>query len=63
MQFLVVILAAFVAYAFGAVWYTFMSKPWMVAAGIPMDASGKPKGNGDGAMALKKICLCSLACR
>ena len=49
MQFLVVILAAFVAYAFGAVWYTFMSKPWMVAAGIPMDASGKPKGNG-GAM-------------
>jgi hypothetical protein len=46
MQFLVVILAAFVAFAFGAFWYTYMSKPWMVAAGIPMDASGKPKGNG-----------------
>ena len=46
MQFLIVILAAFVAYAFGAFWYTFMSKPWMVAAGIPMDANGKPKGNG-----------------
>ena len=49
MQFLVVILAAFVAYAFGAFWYTYMSKPWMVAAGIPMDASGKPTRNG-GAM-------------
>ena len=49
MQFLVVILATVVAYAFGAFWYIFMSKPWMVAAGIPMDASGKPTRNG-GAM-------------
>jgi hypothetical protein len=49
MQFLVVILAAFVAYAFGAFWYIYMSKPWMAAAGIPMDAKGKPTGNG-GAM-------------
>ena len=49
MQFLIVILATVVAYVFGAFWYIFMSKPWMAAAGIPMDASGKPKGNG-GAM-------------
>jgi hypothetical protein len=45
-QFLAVILAAFVAYAFGAFWYTYMSKPWIVAAGIPMDASGKATCNG-----------------
>jgi Protein of unknown function (DUF1761) len=44
--FLIVILAAVVAYAFAAVWYTSMSKPWMKAAGIPMDANGKPMGNG-----------------
>ena len=46
MGFLIVILAAVVAYAFGAAWYMSMSKPWMQAAGIPMDAGGKPMGNG-----------------
>ena len=46
MQFLVVILAAAVAYGFGALWYIRMSKPWMAAAGIPVDADGKPKGSG-----------------
>lgn len=46
---MIVILAVVVAYAFGAFWYIYMSKPWLVAAGIPMDANGKPTGNG-GAM-------------
>jgi len=46
MGFLVVILAAVVAFGFGAVWYTWMAKPWIKAAGIPVDASGKPMGNG-----------------
>ena len=46
MGFLIVILAAVVAFAFAAVWYTAMSKPWMKAAGIAMDANGKPMGNG-----------------
>jgi hypothetical protein len=45
MQFLVVILAAVVAYGFGAFWYIWMSKPW-TAAGVPVDANGKPQGNG-----------------
>ncbi len=41
-----VIAAALGAYAFGAVWYIGMSRPWIRAAGIPTDATGKPQGNG-----------------
>ena len=44
MQYLVVIVAAVVAYGFGAFWYIRMSKPWMTAAGIPVGADGKPQG-------------------
>jgi hypothetical protein len=46
MEFINVIAAALGAYAFSAIWYTAMSKPWMAAAGIPMDANGKAMGNG-----------------
>ncbi|MGV8985699.1 MAG: DUF1761 domain-containing protein [Cypionkella sp.] len=44
MQYLGVIAAAVVAYGFGAFWYMRMSKPWMAAAGIPVDANGRPQG-------------------
>lgn len=46
MEFLNVIAAALAAFAFGAVWYMSMSKAWMAAAEIPVDAGGKPQGNG-----------------
>jgi hypothetical protein len=46
MQLLNVMAAAVGAFAFGAVWYILMSKPWIKAAGIPTDAVGKPQGNG-----------------
>lgn len=46
MEFLRVIAAALGAFAFGAVWYLSMSKPWVRAAGVPVDAAGKPQGNG-----------------
>jgi len=46
MEFLNVIAAALAAFAFGAVWYMSMSKPWIRAAEIPVDANGKPQGNG-----------------
>ena len=49
MEVLNVIVAALAAFAFGAVWYMSMSKAWIAAAEIPVDADGKPKGNG-GAM-------------
>ena len=46
MNYLMVVLAALAAYAFGAVWYTTMAKPWIKAAGIAVDANGKPMGSG-----------------
>jgi Protein of unknown function (DUF1761) len=46
MEFLNVIAAAVGAFAFGAVWYTTVSRLWVKAAGIPVDANGKPQGNG-----------------
>lgn len=46
MEFVRVIAAAIGAFGFGAVWYMTMSKPWIVAAGIPVDANGRPQGNG-----------------
>jgi hypothetical protein len=46
MEFLNVIAAALAAFAFGAVWYMSMSKPWIAAAQIPVDTNGKPQGNG-----------------
>ncbi|MEP3347144.1 MAG: DUF1761 domain-containing protein [Litoreibacter sp.] len=38
-----VILAAFAAFAFGAVWYMALAKPWAEAAGIKIDPNGKPE--------------------
>lgn len=46
MEILNVIAAALAAFAFGAVWYMSMSKLWIAAAEIPVDANGKPQGNG-----------------
>ena len=46
MEIIAVIAATLAAYAFGAGWYIYMSKPWTKAAGIPVDAMGKPQGNG-----------------
>lgn len=46
MELVSVIVAAVGAFAFGAVWYMSMSRPWIAAAEIPVDASGKPQGNG-----------------
>jgi Protein of unknown function (DUF1761) len=46
MQYIAVLAATVAAYAFGAVWYMALSKPWIAAAGISTDASGKPQGSG-----------------
>ena len=42
MGYLGVLVAAMAAYAFGAVWYMVLAKPWIRAAGIETDSSGKP---------------------
>ena len=46
MELLNVIAAAAGAFAFGAVWYISMGAAWAKAAGVPLDAAGKPQGNG-----------------
>ncbi len=45
MEYLNVLAAALGAFAFGAVWYMSMSKAWIAAAEITVDADGKPMGN------------------
>jgi hypothetical protein len=37
MSFISVLIAAAAAYAFGAVWYMSLAKPWMAAAGVTED--------------------------
>ena len=46
MEIINVLAAALGAFAFGAVWYIAMSKPWMAAAGMAVDGDGRPQGNG-----------------
>ena len=46
MEYVNVLAAALGAFACGAVWYIAMSKPWMAAAEIAVNANGRPQGNG-----------------
>lgn len=46
MEYAKVIAAAVGAFGFGAVWYVAMSRAWVRAAGIAVDAHGRPQGNG-----------------
>ena len=47
MEFLNVLAAGFAAFAFGAVWYITMSKPWMAAAEIKLGPDGRPANASD----------------
>ena len=49
MEFLNVLAAAIAAFAFGAVWYMTMSKPWMAAAEIRLGPDGRPADSGGAA--------------
>lgn len=42
MEFINVVAATLAAFAFGAVWYNVLSKPWMADSGIVCDEAGKP---------------------
>ncbi|QYK41968.1 MAG: DUF1761 domain-containing protein [Paracoccaceae bacterium] len=44
MGILSVLLAAAAAWILGAVWYMALSKQWIAASGVPVDAQGKPAG-------------------
>jgi hypothetical protein len=47
MEVLNVLAAGIAAFAFGAVWYITMSKPWMAAAEIKLGPDGKPANAND----------------
>jgi Protein of unknown function (DUF1761) len=47
MELLNVLAAGFAAFAFGAVWYITMSKPWMAAAEIKLGPDGRPANASD----------------
>ncbi|WP_095587838.1 DUF1761 domain-containing protein [Actibacterium ureilyticum] len=42
MSWISVIVAALASYGFGAVWYMTLARPWMKAAGVAADETGKP---------------------
>lgn len=42
MEFLNVLVAAVAGFAFGAIWYMMLSKPWVEAVGIEVDENGRP---------------------
>ena len=46
MEIVNVLVAAAGSWAFGAIWYMALSKPWLEAAGIECDENGKPKNGG-----------------
>jgi len=58
--YLSVIVAAAAAYAFGAVWYTALAKPWMAAAGVEAGEGGRPKSGGK-AYVVSLICVILVA--
>ena len=50
MEFLSVIAAAVGTFAFGAVWYIALSKPWIATSGIATGSDGRPQGGGSAMM-------------
>ena len=47
MDIIAIVAAAAGSWVFGAAWYMTLSRPWVKAAGIPVDENGKPDGNGN----------------
>ena len=45
MRYLAVLVAAVAGFAFGAVWYMVLQKPWMESANIKMGEDEKPEGD------------------
>lgn len=61
MDFLAVIVAALAGFAFGAVWYMTLSKPWIKASGIKCDKDGKPEGGSPLPFLLSAIAMLLVA--
>jgi len=60
MGFLQVLAATIGGYALGAVYYMTLSKPWLVATGLPLGPNGRPVGGDNGARPFIIGFLCTL---
>ncbi|MEP1929852.1 MAG: DUF1761 domain-containing protein [Paracoccaceae bacterium] len=45
MELVKIVAAGVASFAFGAVWYMSLAKPWMAASGVKLDASGEAPAN------------------
>lgn len=62
MGYLSVIIAAAASWVFGAAYYMTLSKPWIEASGIAVDADGRPKGGASPTpFILSAICMILVA--
>lgn len=61
MGYLSVIVAAIAGFAFGAVWYMTLSKPWMEASGIKVGNDGRPEGGSPVPFVLSGIAMLLVA--
>ncbi|MEP2531698.1 DUF1761 domain-containing protein [Shimia sp.] len=59
MEILSVVAAALASYIFGSIWYMSLAQPWMQAAGVEADESGRPVNSG-GAMIYILAFVCAL---
>lgn len=59
MEIVKVLAAAAGSWVFGAIWYMALSKPWMAAAAVPQDASGRPR-NGSSPLPFVLSALCMI---
>ncbi|KGM47126.1 DUF1761 domain-containing protein [Pseudooceanicola atlanticus] len=56
-----VLVAALAGFAMGAVWYMALSKPWIQAAGIEVDETGRPKNGSPLPFVIAGICMILVA--
>ncbi|MCI5113043.1 MAG: DUF1761 domain-containing protein [Marivita sp.] len=61
MGFLSVLAAAAASWVFGAIWYMTLSKPWLAAAGVECDETGKPTNTSPLPFLLSAICMVLVA--
>lgn len=61
MGILSVIIAAAACWAFGAVYYMTLAKPWVAAAGIETDENGKPVGGSAAPFIISALCMVVVA--
>ena len=61
MAYLAVLITAVAGFAIGAVWYGVLSKQWIKAAGVAVDADGKPQGGSPLLMFYGFLCVLIVA--